>query len=199
SGGIVGILTFSLFNVGLVGPVSPGSILAILTLTPRGDYLGIIVGILTAASVSFSISVFIIKFSKVSLEIDLSTKKQMGELKRVSKPSKIEAETTNEVKNFKQTSEFPEIVNKIIFAYDVEIGTSAMGASILRRKMQEAGMEIEICHALIDQILKDSGTIMITQQELTLHALKKFPESYHISVVSFMKNKEYDALIKKLS
>lgn len=199
SGGIIGILTFSLFNVGLVGPVSPGSILAILTLTPRGDYLGIIAGILTAATVSFSISVLIIKFSKVSLEIDLSTKKQMGELKRVSKPSKSETETTNEAKKLKQTSEFPEIVNKIIFAYDVEIGTSAMGASILRKKMQEAGMEIEIKHALIDRISKDSGTIMITQQELTLQALKKFPESYHISVVSFMKNKEYDALIKKLS
>ena len=81
--------------MGLVGPVSPGSILAILTLTPRGDYLGIIAGILTAATVSFSISVLIIKFSKVSLEIAVSTKKQMGELKRVSKPSKSENETTS--------------------------------------------------------------------------------------------------------
>lgn len=81
------------------------------------------------------------------------------------------------MKNLKQTSEFPEIVNKIIFAYDVEIGTSAMGASILRKKMQEAGMEIEINHALIDQISKDSGTIIITQQELTLQALKNFPKA----------------------
>ncbi|MFB3222455.1 mannitol-specific PTS transporter subunit IIC, partial [Staphylococcus pseudintermedius] len=38
AGGMTGVATFSLFNFGLTGPASPGSILAYFAVTPKGSY-----------------------------------------------------------------------------------------------------------------------------------------------------------------
>ena len=49
SGGMAGILTFMTFGVGLTAGPSPGSIFSYLALTPRGNYVGVIAGVLVAA------------------------------------------------------------------------------------------------------------------------------------------------------
>lgn len=65
-GGMAGVMTFSLFNAGLVAPASPGSIFAILAMTPRDGYLGVFAGIIVATVVSFAISAVVLKTSKVT-------------------------------------------------------------------------------------------------------------------------------------
>lgn len=153
-GGMAGVLTFSLFNVGLVGPASPGSILAILALTSRGNYLGIIVGIAAATAVSFIISVLIIRVSKIKKEIAPVIDTRMSELKRVDKTPEKETVRTMQI------TEFPKVVNKIVFACNAGMGTSAMGASILRKKMQEIGLELQIVHLSLEQLSGDEETII---------------------------------------
>jgi PTS system mannitol-specific IIC component len=63
-GGATGITVFSLFGVGLVGPASPGSIIAYTLVAARGDILPIYLGILLSAAVSFVVSAFLMGFGR---------------------------------------------------------------------------------------------------------------------------------------
>ena len=56
AGGASGIFVEQMFGAGLSAPASPGSIIAILGMTPRGGYLPVILGVLVATAVSFFIS-----------------------------------------------------------------------------------------------------------------------------------------------
>jgi mannitol PTS system EIICBA or EIICB component len=62
-GGASGVLTFLLTGVGLVATPSPGSIFAYIAVTPRGNYIGMFLGVLIAAAVSFVSAAFILKVS----------------------------------------------------------------------------------------------------------------------------------------
>ena len=64
AGSASGIVTFSLFNVGLVAGPSPGSIFSYLALTPKGNFVGVIAGVLVATAVSFVVNSLLIKASK---------------------------------------------------------------------------------------------------------------------------------------
>lgn len=71
-GSACGIFTFQLFGVGLAAGPSPGSIFAYLALTPKGNFLGVIAGVLVAAIVSFVITSFILKVSKANNDEELN-------------------------------------------------------------------------------------------------------------------------------
>ena len=62
--GMAGNLTFLLLDAGLVAAASPGSIIAVLGMTPKGSHLGVIAGMAVATVVSFLIASVILKGSK---------------------------------------------------------------------------------------------------------------------------------------
>lgn len=193
-GGMSGVFAFVLFNGGLRGPASPGSILAVLAVTPQnaGAYLANIAGILIAAAVSFLVSVFVLKASKTE-EGDLEGAAQrMQEMK--GKKSSVAGTFTV------QNGEFPkaESVERVIFACDAGMGSSAMGASILRKKFKEAGIGIKSVNMAISN-LPSNAQIVITQEELTPRAKQKVPRAYHISVDNFLQSPEYDKLVQKFN
>ena len=66
AGGASGILVFLITGAGLVATPSPGSIFAYLAVTPRGGYVGVLLGIVVAAGVSFATGVGILRMSKES-------------------------------------------------------------------------------------------------------------------------------------
>ncbi|MTH55410.1 PTS mannitol transporter subunit IICBA [Bacillus mangrovi] len=192
-GGMSGVFTLVLLGGGLSGPVSPGSIIAILLITPKdgGMYLANILGILIAAAVSFAVSAFILKTSKEK-EADLEeAANRMQEMK--GKKSSVAASFASQT----PTGEFPENPNKVIFACDAGMGSSAMGASILRKKFKEAGLNITSVNSSISNLPSDAE-IVITQEELTPRAKNKVPNAYHISVDSFLQSPEYDKLVDRL-
>ncbi|WP_158290597.1 PTS sugar transporter subunit IIA, partial [Planococcus koreensis] len=92
---------------------------------------------------------------------------------------------------------FPTNVHKIVFACDAGMGSSAMGASLLRKKVKEAGLDINVTNTAISTIPNDSQ-IVITQEKLTPRAQHKVPDAYHISVDNFLSSPEYDKLIDSL-
>src|SRR5690625_7624853 len=55
-GGASGVLTFSLFDAGLVAAASPGSIIAVLAMSPAGGHLAVSMGVIVATIVSFFIA-----------------------------------------------------------------------------------------------------------------------------------------------
>lgn len=69
-GGAVGVATFMVTGVGLVATPSPGSIFAYMAVTPPGNHLGVLLGIVLSAAASFVVSWFILKLSKVDTSED---------------------------------------------------------------------------------------------------------------------------------
>jgi PTS system mannitol-specific IIC component len=61
AGGAAGVATFDVMGVGLTATPSPGSIFAYLAQTPRGDHVGVLLGILIAAAVSFTVASLLLK------------------------------------------------------------------------------------------------------------------------------------------
>jgi len=187
-GGMSGVFTFVLLDGGLQAVVSPGSILAFLAATPPGGYLANIAGVLVAAGVSFIVSSIVLKTGKQTEDLQEASRK-MQEMK--GKKSSVAESFT------KQQGEVPTNVQKIVFACDAGMGSSAMGASLLRKKVKQADLDIFVTNTAISNIPNDVQ-IVITQEELTLRAQNKVPNVYHISVDNFLSSPEYDKLINHL-
>jgi mannitol PTS system EIICBA or EIICB component len=187
-GGMSGVFTFVLLDGGLQAVVSPGSILAFLAATPPGGYLANIAGVLVATGVSFIVSSIVLKTGKQTEDLQEASRK-IQEMK--GKKSSIAGSFT------KQQGEIPTNVQKIVFACDAGMGSSAMGASLLRKKVKQADLDIFVTNTAISNIPNDAQ-IVITQEELTPRAQNKVPNVYHISVDNFLSSPEYDKLINHL-
>ncbi|WP_110932936.1 PTS mannitol transporter subunit IICB [Paenibacillus bouchesdurhonensis] len=193
-GGMAGTFTFSLLGAGLAGAPSPGSILAYLPLTPKGGFLAMFSGVLVAALVSFLIASLLLKTSKSNVDEDLeAATTKMKEMKASSKGNAAPASASEN-----QAVKSKDEVNKIVFSCDAGMGSSAMGASILRKKVNAAGLPITVINTAINDIPNDAD-IVITHMTLTDRARQKNPHAEHISIDNFLKSPEYDALIERLS
>ncbi|MEQ2529484.1 PTS mannitol transporter subunit IICB [Robertmurraya yapensis] len=189
AGGVSGVFTFNLFNAGLVAAPSPGSIFALIAMTPKGNYLGVLAGVIVATAVSFAVASLILKTSKATEEDLTSATAKMEEMK--GKKSSVSSVLTT------QTAINPDVVNKIVFACDAGMGSSAMGASILRNKVQKAGLGITVTNTAISNLPADAD-VVITHKDLTDRAKAKLPNVVHISVENFLNSPKYDELVDSL-
>lgn len=189
AGGASGTLVFNIFNAGLVATPSPGSIFAYLAMTPKGDYVGVLAGVLVATAVSFVVASAILKLSKDNEgDMDEAVSK-MEEMK--GKKSSVSGTLSS------GSSKSLSNVKKIMFACDAGMGSSAMGASILKKKVKEAGLNIEVANCAIRSLPSDID-VVVTHKDLTDTAKNKLPNAYHISVDNFLSSPEYDKLVEKL-
>lgn len=184
AGGASGIFVFNMFGAGLSAPASPGSIIAILGMCEKNSYVGVILGVLVAAVVSFLISVPILKLTGKDEDIEAAQNK-VKDMKAEAKGTKAAAVNKKDVK-------------KIIFACDAGMGSSAMGATVLRKKLKEAGLEhIEVAHAPVSSIPADAQ-IVVTHQELGERAATSNPNAELVLITNFLGAPEYDTLVNSL-
>lgn len=185
--GASGVLIFNLFDVGLTAPASPGSIIAIMMMAERHSYLGIALGVLVSAVIAFAISVPILKFMGKDISLEDAQKKK-DEMKRAAKGLAAE---TKEDKSVKAEGK----IRKIAFACDAGMGSSAMGASVLRKKLAAAKIEgIEVIHTPVSSIPADVQ-IVVTHKELGERAAHSNPNAERILITNFLAAPEYDILI----
>lgn len=196
-GGMSGVFTLSLLKGGLVAPASPGSLFAILAMTPRDSYLGVVASILVATVVSFTIGSLILKTAKES-RTDLATASE-----KVSALKGRQTVTSMTLSKEEQTVKFEGVdldlaqTRKIIFACDAGMGSSAMGASVLKNKVKKAGLTIEVVNSAIAQ-LPERADIVVTHRDLTSRAKEQLPKAYHVSVENFLNSDKYDELVAEL-
>lgn len=201
AGGAVGTFLFSIFDVGLTSAASPGSILALLMMAERHSYLGLIIGILGAAAVSLLISLPILKFmgKDTSLEEAQEKKDQMKRQAKglAAKESGSEAEA-NSVNQDHTAGQTGGRIHKIAFACDAGMGSSAMGATVLKKKLAAAGLEgNEVIHTPVSSIPADVQ-IVVTHQELGERAAHSNPNAERILITNFLAAPQYDELIEDL-
>jgi PTS system mannitol-specific IIC component len=193
AGGVTGTFTFSLFNAGLVAVPSPGSIFAYIAMAPKGGLLAVFSGVITATVVSFLVSSFLLKTSrKEDQEDDLE--QASAKMKEMKNAGRTDIPVSAAAAGLKTKAD----VHKIVFSCDAGMGSSAMGASILRKKMKDAGVDVTVINTAISEIPQDAD-IVVTHKSLTDRARLQAPKAEHISIENFMKSPEYDDLVERLS
>ncbi|MDR9891991.1 PTS mannitol transporter subunit IICBA [Pseudenterobacter timonensis] len=189
-GGMTGVFTLNVLDGGLVSPASPGSILAVLAMTPKGAYFANIAAILAALVVSFVVSAILLKTSKVKEDDDIeAATRRMQDMKAESKGTPLAAgDVSNDLSH----------VRKIIVACDAGMGSSAMGAGVLRKKVQDAGLShISVTNSAINSLPPDVD-LVITHRDLTERAMRQVPQAQHISLTNFLDSGLYSSLTERL-
>ncbi|QZN95523.1 PTS mannitol transporter subunit IICBA [Symbiopectobacterium purcellii] len=189
-GGMTGVFTLNLLGGGLVSPASPGSILAVLAMTPKGAYFANIVAIAAAFAVSFVLSAILLKSTKVKEGDDLDeATRRVQEMKAASKGGSVPTGISGDLST----------VRKIIVACDAGMGSSAMGAGVLRKKVQDAGLtQISVTNTAINSLPEDVD-LVITHRDLTERALRHAPQAQHISLTNFLDSQLYSDLVSRLA
>ncbi len=89
-------------------------------------------------------------------------------------------------------------VRKIIVACDAGMGSSAMGAGVLRKKVQDAGLsQISVTNSAINNLPPDVD-LVITHRDLTERAMRQVPQAQHISLTNFLDSGLYSNLTERL-
>ena len=225
-GGMTGVATYSMVDFGFKSPASPGSFIVYMLNAPKGEFLQMVLGVLLAALVSFIVASLILKFTKEP-EKDLeaaTAKMEASKGKKSSVASKLSGKEDNDKAqtattsatasdNEREESEEDLLdnydtenvdahdyskVNHVIFACDAGMGSSAMGASMLRNKFKKAGIQnVDVTNTAINQLPGDAQ-LVITQKKLTDRAIKQVPSAIHISVDNFLNSPRYDELLENL-
>jgi mannitol PTS system EIICBA or EIICB component len=193
AGGVVGTFTFVATGAGLVATPSPGSIFAYIAMTPKGELLPVMAGVVTATAASFAVAFLLLKFGKQNEDKD--GLKNAVAATAALKGSKLNAATAG--LDTGSSALDPSSVKKIIFSCDAGMGSSAMGASILRKKVKEAGLKITVSNTAINEIPADAD-IVVSHKSLTDRARRAAPNAHHISIDDFLKSPEYDKLVERL-
>ncbi|GBD72128.1 PTS mannitol-specific transporter subunit IIBC [Tetragenococcus halophilus] len=195
AGGMSGTFTFQLLDAGLRAAASPGSIIAVLGMTPPNSYVAVIAGVVVATIVSFLVGMVILKSDRSEAnDEDLAAQQAaVQSAKQESKGQAAENTATADVENAELRK-----VDQVIFACDAGMGSSAMGASVLRKKMQEAGIDMPVSNASISKLKDDANTLVITQNELHDRAVQKAPSAEFVSVENFMNSPRYDEIVERM-
>ena len=185
-GGMSGVTTLMITGAGMISPASPGSIFAFMAVTPRGNHFGIILAILVATVVTFLTASVVHKMSGVEQsDDDFEIAEKMT--KEMKQSGKLETSSSDNVK-----------ITKIIFACDAGMGSSAFGASILRKKVKEMELSLDITNQAIRDLDADENTVVVTQNELLERAKKMSPRAQFYSVDKFLPAEQYDKLLEKI-
>jgi PTS system mannitol-specific IIC component len=226
AGGATGVTTNMLLGGGLAFPAAPGSIIAVTAAAVGpgiGNLLVVYLSVVLAALVTFLVAGVILRASRkrdLLAEADTfgaaiaQTEANKGKSSaalaglRASAGSDRAAdrdanETLDRLETETETGGRADggllttkQVKTIVFACDAGMGSSAMGASVLRNKIKKAGIEgVTVTNKAIAN-LDGSADLIITQNQLTDRARQKTPEAIHVSVDNFMNSPKYDEVVE---
>jgi PTS system mannitol-specific IIC component len=201
-GGMTGVAVNVAFGTGLRAPAAPGSVFAIFAQAPVANMVGIAISIVAAAAVSFGFSAIVLRSTRkrdlaAGNAGDLSAAVAQTESNK-GKSSSVLGGLVSEGEHDTgdaQGDATDRLVRNIVFACDAGMGSSAMGASVLRNKMKKAGVEgVTVTNQAISN-LDGTADLVITQQQLTDRAKGQSPNSVHVSVDNFMNSPKYDEVV----
>lgn len=198
AGGIVGTGTLTVLDVGTVATPSPGSIFSVLALSPKNCMLGVILSVILSCVVSFVVNAFFVKRmvakgGDTSLGESVIPKEAMGSS---ASEESSDASKTNDTSLGVDGIDVSNI-KKIVVACDAGMGSSAMSAAALKKKVKAAGLPIEVINTAISRI-PDDADLVITHVELTGTAKAAQPNKQHLSISNYLKAPEYDQLVERL-
>ncbi|MEI5673645.1 MULTISPECIES: PTS mannitol transporter subunit IICBA [unclassified Nocardioides] len=188
-GGATGIGTNLIFDSGLRSPASPGSIISVWLSSPPSSIFGVTLSVVLAAAVTFVVAAALLKTDKADDEGDLSAATAQMEATK-GKKSSVSSMLTGGA----AAGSGP--IGSIVFACDAGMGSSAMGASVLRKKVHGAGFtDVTVVNKSIAN-LTDTYDLVVTHQDLTARAQQRTGSAIHVSVDNFMGSPRYDEIVE---
>ncbi|WP_430885378.1 PTS mannitol transporter subunit IICBA [Fusibacter sp. JL216-2] len=195
AGGASGVFTFVLTGAGLVATPSPGSIFALLAMTPKGHLTGVLMGVLVSTIVSCAVAALVLRLTSAGKQNDFESaqeavkdikgKKESTSNGRISKKDESVVNEDRPVAKEMQLKDLdPENIRKIAFACDAGMGSSAMGASAFSKKLMKSGYDIEVVYYPVDEI-PHGIDLVVTNISLTNRARTRLPQAVHISIKDF--------------
>ncbi|KRA22197.1 PTS mannitol transporter subunit IIB [Microbacterium sp. Root61] len=205
-GGMTGVTTNMLLGGALRAPAAPGSIIAVLAQTATGKYFAVILSVILSAAVTFLISAIILRASrKRDLAAMAATDDAFGAA--ITQTEAAKGKSSDALGGLRAGAATapgggiePAVmtereINNIVFACDAGMGSSAMGASVLRNKIKKAGIEgVTVVNKAIAN-LDASADLIITQNQLTDRARQQAPNAVHVSVDNFMNSPKYEEVV----
>jgi PTS system mannitol-specific IIC component len=188
AGGATGTLMNVIFGSGLVAPAAPGSIFAVYSSLAKGSALGVTLCWSSALVVTFLVASVLLKLERSDDDIDLAAATAQMESNKGKKSSVAGVLTGQHV----NTGE----IHSIVFACDAGMGSSAMGASVLRKKVHDAGFpEVTVVNKAISN-LEDEFDLVVTHRDLSDRARAKTPSAVLVPVDNFMASPRYDEIVE---
>ncbi len=176
-GNICALSFYTLTGFGLVAPASPGSLISIILMSPRGRTLIGILGVAIGTAVSFLLAIPMVK-SRPDFqgESEGASPLPSDALPAVSGPLGA--------------------VRKIVFACDAGMGSSALGATRFKARLMKAGLaEIKCTNCAVGEIPADAS-LVVCQKELADRAKTSGKEV--VAITNFLSDPLLDALLLRL-
>ncbi|WP_226963452.1 PTS mannitol transporter subunit IICBA [Nostocoides sp. F2B08] len=191
-GGMTGVFTNVFFDSGLRAPAAPGSIIAVLLQTPGGSFVGVVLSVVLAATVTLVVAGFLLRLDKSDDDGDLTA--ATASMEALKGKTSI---ASSALAGAGATSGHGPITH-IVFACDAGMGSSAMGASVLRKKIQDAGFDdVSVVNKAISD-LHDDYDLVVTHQDLLPRAKQRTDSAIHVAVDNFMGSPRYDEIVELL-
>lgn len=189
-GAVCGNIIFQMFNIGLVATASPGSFFSILAVAPRSDWLPILLGIFVSTGVSFAIgSIILRRHADDLVNSDLAAATAAKDAMKAE--GALKAAQTKELDL--------RTLDKIIFACDAGMGSSAMGSALLKKKLEAGGFsDITVEHTSISKLQADAQFV-VCHEDLEDRARISAPNAMIIAIQNFMNAPQYDMIADMLT
>lgn len=189
AGGMTGVFLNVLLGVGLRAPAAPGSIIAVMLQTP--DKLGALIAILGAAAVTMLVAAPIVRAARTDDLGDATSK--MEDLK--GKKSSVAGALTGAG----AAATFDGPIKNIVFACDAGMGSSAMGASVVRKLVREAGHDdVAVTNKAVAD-LTDTYDVVVVHQDLADRAAPLVPSAVLVTVDNFMNSPRYPEVVDMIA
>ena len=172
-GNVCALFFFTLTDFGLVAPASPGSLISIILMSPKGRTLVGILGVFIATAVSFLLSIPIVK-SRPDFQGESESAPSNGEDSCVQPLSGV--------------------IRKIVFACDAGMGSSALGATRFKARLMKNGHGSIACTNSAVDLIPEDADIVVCQSSLA--------ERVHghevVKITNFISDPALDSLLERL-
>lgn len=174
------ILFMTIAHAGLIGPISPGSIISVIIMSASGKMFINVAAVLIAAAVTFITSALILRRS--AKEDDTLPENRF-------KPKyKRDAEAAADVAKARH----------IVFSCDAGMGSSALGATRFRKRIEPLALDVRVTNSSVNSIPEDAD-IVVCQQGLVSRAKGNAPKVRIVSINNFLEDPALDSLYEELS
>ena len=178
AGNVCALSFFTLVDFGLVAPASPGSLISIILMSPKGKTLLGILGVLIATVVSFLLAWPMVK----------SRPDFQGESENEPVPSPASSGVAAGI------AAAAGAISKIVFACDAGMGSSALGATRFKARLMKAGLPgIKCTNCAVGEIPADAS-LVVCQKELESRARLSGKEV--LGITNFLSDPALDALLE---
>lgn len=187
-GNMFSLFMLTNFDGGAVGPPSPGSVFAFYMMTPKDSLVINTIAYFGSMAITFIVTGLILKI----------TNQKEDDIREIAADTVAsDAGTQEKMKQLNQNVKI-NALNKIVFACDAGMGSSAMGVSILKTRLQKAGLFPEVDHVAVADIPTDTD-VVVTNENLAERALMTTEGKIPILTLSnFMDQGEYDRIVEEI-